>query len=40
MQGILSSLESGLTHEKNAACGTILMRGLMVGFFLLRFSHF
>ncbi len=40
MQGILASLESGLTHEKNAACGTILMRGLMVGFFLLRFSHF
>jgi asparagine synthase (glutamine-hydrolysing) len=39
VQGVLASLERGLTPEKNEACGTILMRGLMVGIFLLRFSN-
>lgn len=39
MQGVLTSLQQGLTSQKNEACGTILLRGLMVGLFLLRFSN-
>ncbi len=39
MQGVLASLERGLTPGLNEECGTILLRGLMVGMFLLRFSN-
>ena len=39
MQEVLASLERGLTPGVNEACGTILLRGLMVGIFLLRFSN-
>jgi asparagine synthase (glutamine-hydrolysing) len=40
MRNVLASLEQGMTSRKNEACGTILLRGLMVGLFLLRFSDY
>lgn len=37
MESVLAALEHGLTPQNSAECGTILLRGLMAGFFLLRF---
>ena len=37
MQAVLASLERGLTLQNFTDCGTILLRGLMAGLFLLRF---
>ncbi len=37
MEGVLASLQSGVSAQNTAACGVILMRGLMTGLFLLRF---
>jgi len=37
MAGVMASLEGGLTAQNTVDCGTILLRGLMAGLFLLRF---
>jgi asparagine synthase (glutamine-hydrolysing) len=37
MAGVLASLQRGLTPQNSADCSAVLLRGLMVGFFLLRF---
>lgn len=37
MASVLASMQRGLTLSNTVECGTILMRGLMVGLFLLRF---
>jgi asparagine synthase (glutamine-hydrolysing) len=39
MQAVLVSLEHGLTPKKSGDCSTILLRGLMAGYFLLRFPE-
>jgi asparagine synthase (glutamine-hydrolysing) len=38
LAAVLASLENGVTPQNSADCNTILLRGLMVGLFLLRFS--
>lgn len=37
MEAVLASLQRGLTPKNTSECGTILLRGLMTGLFLLRF---
>jgi asparagine synthase (glutamine-hydrolysing) len=37
MEAVLASLQSGPNPQNTAACGSILLRGLMTGIFLLRF---
>ena len=37
MANVLASMQHSLTPQNTAECGTILLRGLMVGLFLLRF---
>jgi hypothetical protein len=38
MWRVLRSLQTGVTPQNTAACGTMLLRGLMAGLFLRRFE--
>jgi len=38
MEAVLTSLQQGVTRANSSDCGTILLRGLMSGLFLLRFD--
>ena len=39
IRAVFESLQHGIDHENTSQCGTILLRGLMVGLFLLRFDR-